>query len=151
MDQKIESDLESQLSNDDGEVVIGQGVTLEGKIDSAKNTNISGVYNGSINSDSLYVTKEGKLKGDIKTQDITISGNFTGDVFAEKSIIITDTGIAKGNFEYGTLEVKFGATIEGLVKYSGSMSTFSQAESDYEKNETLSQTENLDTNRDGSY
>ena len=125
-DNQKNEELESLISNDNGTVVIGEGVNLEGKIDNAKDTNISGTYNGSINSDSLYVSKNGELKGDVKTEDITINGKFTGDIRSEKTLVINNTGSVKGNLEYSSLEVKFGGIIEGMVKHSASLSSFAR-------------------------
>ena len=67
MENEMETNLDLISSNDQGTVVVGEGVVLEGKIDNAKDTNISGQYSGSISSDSLHISKGGKLKGDIKT------------------------------------------------------------------------------------
>ena len=128
MDENVESNLDLISSNDQGTVVVGEGVSLEGKIDNAKDTNISGQYSGSISSDSLYISKSGELKGDVKTQDITIDGKFNGDIRAEKTLIVNNSGKIKGNFEYSNLEVKFGATIEGMIKHSGSLSTLTPSE-----------------------
>lgn len=125
MENETESNLDLISSNDQGIVVFGEGVALEGKIDNAKDTNISGQYSGSISSDSLHISKGGKLKGDIKTQDIIIDGNFSGDIRAEKTLLVNSSGKIKGNFEYSNLEVKFGAVIEGMIKHSGSLSSFS--------------------------
>ena len=128
MENEIESNLDLISSNDQGIVVVGEGVALEGKIDNAKDTNISGQYSGSISSDSLHISKGGKLKGDIKTQDIIIDGNFSGDIRAEKTLLVNSSGKIKGNLEYSSLEVKFGAVIEGMIKHSGSLSPFTPTE-----------------------
>ena len=128
MENEIESNLDLVSPNDQGVVVVGEGVTLEGKIDNAKDTNISGHYSGSISSDSLHVSKNGDLKGDIKSQEIIIDGSFNGDIRAEKSIVVNSSGRIKGNFEYSNLEVKFGATIEGMIKHSGALSTLTYSE-----------------------
>lgn len=128
MENEIESNLDLISSNDQGIVVVGEGVALEGKIDNAKDTNISGKYSGSISSDSLHISKGGKLKGDIKTLDIIIDGNFSGDIRAEKTLLVNSSGKIKGNLEYSSLEVKFGAVIEGMIKHSGSLSSFTPTE-----------------------
>ena len=128
MENETESNLDLISSNDQGIVVVGEGVALEGKIDNAKDTNISGKYSGSISSDSLHISKGGKLKGDIKTLDIIIDGNFSGDIRAEKTLLVNSSGKIKGNLEYSSLEVKFGAVIEGMIKHSGSLSSFTPTE-----------------------
>ena len=127
-DHNSDDEVNSPVSNDSGSILVGEGVLLEGRIVNAKDTNISGTYNGSVSSDSLYISKNGNLTGDIKTHDMTINGKFTGDIRTENSLVVNSTALAKGNFEYSTLEVKFGATIEGMVKHSGSLSSFTPSE-----------------------
>jgi cytoskeletal protein CcmA (bactofilin family) len=128
MEDESNQELDGIPANDNGCILVGEGVSLEGRIANAKDTNIAGTYNGSINSDSLYVSKNGNLTGDIKTQNVTIDGKFTGDVRTENSLVVNSTALAKGNFEYSILEVKFGATIEGMVKHSGAISPIAPAE-----------------------
>ena len=140
MEDEINQESDGITANDNGCILVGEGVTLEGRIANAKDTNISGTYNGSVNSDSLYISKKGNLTGDIKTQDITIDGKFTGDIRTENSLVVNSTALAKGNFEYSTLEVKFGATIEGMVKHSGALSSFPPAE----KIDTFTESSELD-------
>ncbi|MDC1315819.1 polymer-forming cytoskeletal protein [Alphaproteobacteria bacterium] len=145
VDKEFDNSIEEKISNDDGIVVIGEGVELEGRINDAKDTNIAGNYNGSIVSENILVSKQGQLKGDIKTQDITIDGRFTGDLKADNNLTINNSGKVKGNFEYSTLEVRFGATIEGMVKHTGSMSSFVQSDQSGPINgeENLSNTQSL--------
>ncbi len=128
LDHNSDNEVNSPISNDNGSILVGEGVLLEGRIVNAKDTNISGTYNGSVSSDSLYISKNGNLTGDIKTHDMTISGKFTGDIRTENSLVVNSTASVKGNFEYSTIEVKFGATIEGMVKHSGSLSSFRLSE-----------------------
>ena len=128
LDHNSDNEVNSPISNDNGSILVGEGVLLEGRIVNAKDTNISGSYNGTVSSDSLYISKNGKLIGDIKTHDLTISGKFTGDIRTENSLVVNSTASVKGNFEYSTIEVKFGATIEGMVKHSGSLSPFTSSE-----------------------
>ena len=140
MENEMETNLDLISSNDQGTVVVGEGVVLEGKIDNAKDTNISGQYSGSISSDSLHISKGGKLKGDIKTLDIIIDGNFSGDIRAEKTLLVNSSGKIKGNLEYSSLEVKFGAVIEGMIKHSGSLSSFTPTEnyqSEFDEKDTI--------------
>ena len=92
VDKEFDNSIEEKISNDDGIVVIGEGVELEGRINDAKDTNIAGNYNGSIVSENILVSKQGQLKGDIKTQDITIDGRFTGDLKADNNLTINNSG-----------------------------------------------------------
>lgn len=143
----INSDLEIAVSNDNGTVVVGEGVKIDGRIEDAKDTHISGTYSGSVKSDHLIITESGNLSGDIKASDISISGNFTGDLIVENSLTINNSGKAKGNFEYKNLDVRFGATIEGMVKYSGTISSFpSDLNEDNNLSSSSSETPDSDVN-----
>ena len=122
---QMDNQEESNLSNDHGTVVVGEGVRLEGRIDNAKDTQISGTYSGTVKSDSISVTDNGNLNGDIRAGDATISGKFDGDIKVDKGLLVNSSGKVKGNIEYSFLEVKFGATVEGMIKHSGSVSSIS--------------------------
>lgn len=113
-------------SNDQGTVVVGEGVRLEGRIENAKDTHISGIYHGSVKSENLNISNNGNLKGEIKAEDLTISGSFDGDIKVDKSMIVNSKAKVKGNIEYSFLEVKFGATIEGNIKHSGAVSSITE-------------------------
>ena len=54
-DHNSDDEVNSPVSNDSGSILVGEGVLLEGRIVNAKDTNISGTYNGSVSSDSLYI------------------------------------------------------------------------------------------------
>ena len=115
-------------SNDQGTVVVGEGVRLDGRIENAKDTHIAGVYNGSVKSENINISDRGNLKGEIKTEDLTISGTFEGDIKVDKSMIVNSKAKVKGNIEYSLLEVKFGATIEGNIKHSAAVSSMAKPE-----------------------
>ena len=42
MENEIDNELNSPISNDSGSILVGEGVLLEGRIVNAKDTNISG-------------------------------------------------------------------------------------------------------------
>ena len=115
-------------SNDQGTVVVGEGVRLDGRIENAKDAHIAGVYNGSVKSESINISDFGNLKGEIKTKDLIISGTFEGDIKVDKSMIVNSKAKVKGNIEYSLLEVRFGATIEGNVKHSATVSSMAKVE-----------------------
>ena len=122
---QMDNQEESNLSNDHGTVVVGEGVRLEGRVDNAKDTQISGTYNGTVKSDNVSVTDNGNLNGDIRAGNATISGKFDGDIKVDNGLLVNSSAKVKGNIEYSFLEVKFGATVEGMIKHSGSVSSIS--------------------------
>lgn len=130
LNEKISSNNnedDNSMNNDNGTVVIGEGVRLEGRIENAEDTHVSGTYNGSIKSENLNIENSGNIRGDISAQDIVISGKFDGNMKIENNISVNNTASVKGVFEYNTIQVSFGATIEGTLKHSGSVSSFTPA------------------------
>lgn len=62
MSETANNDLNS---NDSKTLVIGSGVRMEGKIDGALNSDISGSFNGKIKSESINISEAGVFVGDI--------------------------------------------------------------------------------------
>ena len=64
MENEIQESVNHDLnSNDSKTIVIGSGVRIEGKIDGAINSDISGTFNGKIKSDSINISSSGILVG----------------------------------------------------------------------------------------
>jgi len=70
-------------SNDSKTIVIGSGVRMEGKIDGALNSDISGSFNGKIKSESINISEAGVFIGDITGGDINISGKVEGTITSD--------------------------------------------------------------------
>ena len=106
-------------SNDSKTIVIGSGVRMEGKIDGAMNSDISGTFNGKIKSDSINISPSGVLVGDIIGSEVNVSGKVEGTISSDEQLNISTSADVKGTIEYTSLKVSYGAKIQGKVSHKG--------------------------------
>ena len=115
-------------SNDSKTLVIGSGVRMEGKIDGAMNSDIAGSFNGKIKSDSINVSQSGVFIGDINGSDINISGKVEGTIDSDEQLNINQSADIKGTIEYTSLNVSYGAKVQGRIQHKGVVHTFNKVE-----------------------
>ena len=115
-------------SNDSKTLVIGSGVRMEGKIDGAVNSDIAGTFNGKIKSDSINVSQSGIFIGDINGNDINISGKVEGTIDSDEQLNINQSADIKGTIEYTSLNVSYGAKVQGRIQHKGVVHTFNKVE-----------------------
>ena len=115
-------------SNDSKTLVIGSGVRMEGKIDGAVNSDIAGTFNGKIKSDYINVSQSGVFIGDINGSDINISGKVEGTIDSDEQLNINQSADIKGTIEYTSLNVSYGAKVQGRIQHKGVVHTFNKVE-----------------------
>ena len=115
-------------SNDSKTLVIGSGVRMEGKIDGAINSDIAGIFNGKIKSDSINVSQTGVFVGDITGSDINISGKVEGTISSDDQLNINQSADIKGTIEYTSLKVTYGARVQGRIQHKGVVHSFNNVE-----------------------
>ncbi len=115
-------------SNDSKTLVIGSGVSMEGKIDGANVSDIAGNYNGKIKSDTVNVSQTGVFIGDITGSDINISGKVDGTINSDEQLNIKESADIKGTIEYTSLRVSYGARVQGRIQHKGVVHTFNNVE-----------------------
>ena len=91
--------------------VIGTEMHINGNIKCQGNLVIKGQVKGNIVCENVSISSEGKLKGNIKSQQSVIGGNFEGNVFSE-SLAIESSANIKGNLHYNNLEAQPGANLD---------------------------------------
>ena len=63
------------IDNDAKAVNIGSGVRVDGRIEGAETSDISGTLTGTLKSSNINVNSKGTFSGDMSGQEITISGS----------------------------------------------------------------------------
>ena len=91
--------------------VIGVEMQINGNKKFTGNLVLKGKVRGNIECDHINIASEGDLKGNIKSLNSTIGGNFIGDVFAD-SLAIESTASIKGNLYYNNLKAQPGAKLD---------------------------------------
>ncbi len=97
-------------------VIIGAGVEMKGEITLASEVQIDGKADINMDTENLMVGQTGKLKGDIKTKNADIWGDFDGDLEVSSTLTIQEKGVVKGTTKYSSLQIKLGGQLVGDVQ-----------------------------------
>ena len=97
-------------------VFIGTGVNVKGEITSASDVQIDGDADINMETDNLMVGQTGNLKGDIKTKNADVWGEFDGQIEVTNTLTIQEKGVVKGSTKYSSLQIKLGGKLRGDVE-----------------------------------
>jgi cytoskeletal protein CcmA (bactofilin family) len=98
---------------------LGEGVVFTGYISAKGKVQISGVVNGEIHSDELWVGPSGVIRGKIQAREMEIHGQLHEDVTCAGQICIQSTGSVNGQLAYGELQIKRGGRVSGNMNQHG--------------------------------
>tara|TARA_Y200000002_G_C22662529_1_gene656437 strand:- start:726 stop:1178 length:453 start_codon:yes stop_codon:yes gene_type:complete len=143
-EQTDNEDLSTQLDNDAKSVNIGSGVRIDGRIEGAETTDVSGTLTGTLKSSNININSKGTFSGDMSGQEITISGNVDGEINSEDYLIVNDSADIKGVIEYASLQVSYGARIQGTLRHRGTVKSYSPVSSDEVKEDEISEDQEVD-------
>ena len=97
-------------------VFIGTGVNIKGEITSANEVQIDGDADVNMETENLMVGQSGNLKGDIKTKNADVWGEFDGNLEVTNTLTIQEKGVVKGVTKYSALQIKLGGKLQGEVE-----------------------------------
>ena len=80
-----------------------------------------------------YLNSSGIFNGDMSGSDITISGNVEGDINSDQYLIVNQSANIKGTIEYSSLQVSYGAKIQGTIRHRGSVHSYTPNSNPIEK------------------
>ena len=134
--EMIQQDTDTvQGDNDSKTVNVGSGVRVEGRIEGAEISDISGTLSGTIKSSNINISNSGTFNGDMSGQDITISGNVEGEINCDEYLIVNQSANIKGTIEYSSLQVSYGAKIQGTLRHRGSVQSYTPISNTINQNE----------------
>ena len=108
---RITSPLKDKIKNiDTCSQLDGDGV-FEGKYSTTGTIVLKNKFVGSLSSDQTIIDTNGIFEGDLKTEELIISGYVNGKVEAE-NIVIMETGKISGDITYNQLAVFEGGRID---------------------------------------
>jgi len=97
--------------------IIGPGMTVVGDCQTEGTVRIEGVVEGSIRAGkAVVIGKQGKVKGDIHTQDAVVSGHVTGTLVAESRLELQATCQIDGEVRTRRMQLEEGAVLNGTVE-----------------------------------
>ena len=96
--------------------IIDRELKIEGSISSTGQLIIKGQVTGTIEGDVVVIAEDGLVNSSrTKVSSLTIGGNFQGEVFASKELIILATGTCAGKVECQDLIVENGGILNAEV------------------------------------
>ena len=96
--------------------IIGQGLKVVGDCVTTDTIRIEGVVEGSIRADkAVVVGKEGRVSGDIQTQDAVIAGTVKGAVQVHSRLELQSTCRIDGEIQAARLKLDEGGVVNGTV------------------------------------
>ncbi len=113
-------DARSELPNADIEspilTVMGKDAKLEGKIETEGSIQIECEVSGELKvRRKLVIAQSGSVRADVQTTDVTIHGEYEGNMVATGSVENTPTGRVDGNIETNSIIISKGGMFNGNV------------------------------------
>lgn len=101
----------AQTVAEEGELVVGQGITVKGGIRDCRRLVVHGTVQATVPAQALEVGPEGVVEGRIEVADATIAGRFDGDLIVDGALTVAPGGLIKGRVRYRTLTVESGGHV----------------------------------------
>jgi len=99
------------------ETLISSAVEIRGEINSQGSIKIDGTVEGNvIIKGDLVVGEKGKIKGEVKVENVILAGTIEGNVSARGRVEITATGTMVGDIVCKIITVEEGGVLNGTSK-----------------------------------
>lgn len=99
--------------------IIDEGMTVDGALVGKGNLVVKGSVKGTIESESVVISEEGRIAADTKAQSMTVGGIFEGRVETSGQLVILATGRCSGEIICGDLVVEAGGRLDARVTCNG--------------------------------
>ena len=112
----------------------GPSLFLKGELSGSEDIVIEGHFEGKIDlrNSNILVGETGKIKADIRANNITIKGSVEGNIQAANKVFISTKGQLKGNINAPTISIMDGARFRGSVKMTEGASQILPSEKELE-------------------
>ena len=98
-------------------LMIGDGVSITGSIKAKDEVTIQGTVEGDIECLTLNVSKNGNIKGKIKSDTLIVEGKVDGEININDLINIKSDGMVSGKIYYGSIQISEGGKLIGEIDY----------------------------------
>lgn len=103
-------------NSDERRLVIGQGITMSGEIESCDYLMVEGTLEAALKGAKvLEIASSGTFYGAVEIEEATVAGRFEGDLTVNGRLTIKSGGSVTGSIAYKELSVEAGATLDGKV------------------------------------
>lgn len=114
-----------------GCLIVGEGVSITGKISLPGKLSIDGQLEGEITAREVDVGVTGKITGKLVTAVADVRGELVDSISVSEMLILRGTAKVRGNVLYNALQIEQGAVIEGtLSRTDGSRQNTDYSRSD---------------------
>ena len=98
-----------------GELLVGEGVVLNGTLEVPIKATVSGTINGDLKVHSLTVGNTGKIEGKINCQIADIAGHVKDDLHVHELLTLRSSSNISGNIFYKEIDIEKGAKVTGQL------------------------------------
>jgi cytoskeletal protein CcmA (bactofilin family) len=109
-----------EVNNSKHNLMIGEGVTINGNIKSDNEVIIQGSVEGDIQCNSITIDNSGNLKGKIKAENMTVKGKVEGEININNLLEIKSKGNASGKIFYGGIQIDEEGKLAGEINFKDS-------------------------------
>ncbi len=121
-------------NSSDNASVLGPTLRFKGELIADEDLHIHGHIEGSItHSKYLTICPEGNVKADIRGHIIAVQGTVAGNLTAETSVAVTDTGHLSGDIHAPSISINDGADFNGKVVMTAAKPTRTSAPAEQRK------------------
>lgn len=111
-------------------LVIGEGITMSGEIESCDHLIVEGTVEAALKgANVLEISEKGMFYGTVEINEATIAGKFEGEITVNGRLTVRSSGSITGSISYKELAVESGATIDGKLTPAGSKGASSEKKS----------------------
>ncbi|MFN0040450.1 MAG: polymer-forming cytoskeletal protein [Burkholderiales bacterium] len=99
--------------NQNGCLVVGEGVKLSGNFTVPNSASISGTIDGDLTAREILVGSTGVLKGKVTADLVDVRGEIHENVVSNKALFVRSTGKVIGAVQYAEIEIEKGGDLQG--------------------------------------
>lgn len=95
--------------------IIDRGFTVDGTVAGTGRLVIKGTVKGAVTGDNVVIAEEGSVFAEARCSEMTIGGNFDGQVEVTRALVILSTGNCSGQVTCKDLVVEAGGRLNATV------------------------------------
>ena len=95
--------------------LISASVSLEGSIEAEGTLIVEGSLSGTIKCASLEILENGRVEATVEGENVTVAGEFEGEMTCSRKLSILRTGKVLGQISYGALSIESGGFLDGTL------------------------------------
>ena len=100
-----------------GESLIGASLTVRGELGSAEDLFIKGVVDGNASAPehSVTICQEGRVRGHVFAQTITVEGHLRGNLYGEEKVVLKPSADVRGKIFAPRVCLEEGTVYKGRI------------------------------------